>query len=243
MKRIYIAHPLVGDGSPEWSDQPRNVNRYLRFCASATEAGHAVLSWVHHWLMHNERLTGLGLTGAALHDYYLTRDEALVDVADELWVAGPVAVSAGMRREVARATERGIPIVHNAAWDDPRFAPLNWRQPPPATGLTVAQLVHEAHGTAVDKGWWESGDRNVGELLALMHSELSEALEEWRNGHGLVETRTVNGKPEGFPIELADVLVRIGDMCGRYGIDLEEAVRIKLVYNRDRPHRHGGKLA
>ena len=111
------------------------------------------------------------------------------------------------------------------------------------TPLTLTALVHESHQTAVSKGWWEDGDRNVGEMLCLMHAEISEALEEWRARHPLTEIRIENGKPEGVPVELADVMIRIGDFCGRYNIDLEAAVKQKLAFNKTRSHRHGNKLA
>lgn len=93
---------------------------------------------------------------------------------------------------------------------------------------------------AESKGWWDD-ERTVPELMALMHSEISEALEEYRNGHEVTEIYLEDGKPEGVPIELADVLIRIFDMCGRHGIPIAEAVRIKMKYNQGRPHRHGGK--
>lgn len=48
-------------------------------------------------------------------------------------------------------------------------------------------------------------------------------------------------KPEGLPIELADVVIRVADLCGAMGIDLDEAVRVKLAYNETRKHRHGGR--
>lgn len=48
-------------------------------------------------------------------------------------------------------------------------------------------------------------------------------------------------KPIGIAVELADVLIRIADTCGRYNIPLEEALKLKLAYNKTRPHRHGGK--
>lgn len=130
-----------------------------------------------------------------------------------------------------------------------------------STGKTsINNLVEEAHQNAVEHGWWEE-DRNFGELIALMHSELSEALEEYRNGHKPDETyyncncdrvsnepltkhcRNCGDKPEGIPSELADVVIRVFDTCGRYGIDLEEAIRTKMVYNKTRPYRHGKKKA
>lgn len=48
-------------------------------------------------------------------------------------------------------------------------------------------------------------------------------------------------KPCGIPSELADLLIRTCTIAGKYGIDLEQAVREKMAYNKTRPHRHGGK--
>ena len=107
----------------------------------------------------------------------------------------------------------------------------------------ISSLVHK---TAVAHGWWDGDDRNFGELIALMHSELSEALEEWRSGHALIEiyyNDDNSAKPEGIPIEFADLAIRLFDTCEHYGIDLEAAIVIKAEFNEYRPYRHGGKLA
>jgi NTP pyrophosphatase (non-canonical NTP hydrolase) len=73
-----------------------------------------------------------------------------------------------------------------------------------------------------------------------MHSELSEALEEYRNNPDN-EIYTVNGKPEGIGIELADCVIRIMDFCGQHKIDLALCMQVKMEYNKTRSHRHGGK--
>ena len=183
--------------------------------------------------------------------------------------------------------------------------------------MNIKELVKDAHENAKAKGWHDE-DRTFGELIALCHAELSEALEEYRNGRGLGEIYYVGYdmsdnkvekdhkfegvyglcKPEGIPIELADVVIRIADMFGKNGtditlvtrhtfyrefdtfgdfislchlhlsmayeynsykslkglitviekfcsgaeIDLDEATRIKMEYNKGRSHKHGGKV-
>jgi NTP pyrophosphatase (non-canonical NTP hydrolase) len=116
-------------------------------------------------------------------------------------------------------------------------------------------LRDEIHQNAVEHGWWEKG-RSFGDIISLCHSELSEALEEYRNGKvktwyncdGCSKDECYRfsqdckkAKPEGIPIELADCIIRILDYCGHEGIDIEEAIRIKHEYNKTRPYKHGGK--
>lgn len=169
-------------------------------------------------------------------------------------------------------------------------------------------LVHEV---AKQHGFWEPvltkvtdgqgiehqmmAERSFGDLMALVHTEASEAYEEWRHGHGYNETyytykaqpgvaRTAmlkdgktwcnvgprhwydpdledpeqdpnwvelepataarlgyDCKPEGIPIELADIILRVLDIAGGFGIDIEEALRLKHAHNAHRPYLHGGK--
>lgn len=104
----------------------------------------------------------------------------------------------------------------------------------------------ECFQTTEEKGF-HAKPNQPGELIALAHSELSEALEEVRDGHGLNEVYykiDKNGlnKPEGVPVELADVIIRIFDMCGLWGIDIEKVVREKMDYNKTRPYQHGGRI-
>jgi NTP pyrophosphatase (non-canonical NTP hydrolase) len=93
------------------------------------------------------------------------------------------------------------------------------------------------HAIAVEKGWWE-GTRNEGELIALMHSELSEALEGLRHGNPHSEHISEFSAVEE---EFADVLIRIMDHAMYKGYRVGEAVEAKIKFNASRAYKHGGK--
>lgn len=101
---------------------------------------------------------------------------------------------------------------------------------------SIQQLVAECHAIARDNGF--STPQSFDEVdpiircLCLIHSEVSEALEAVR-GDDL----------DNFSEELADTVIRVFDLCGGLGIDLEWAVLSKMEANRHRPHLHGGKRA
>lgn len=109
--------------------------------------------------------------------------------------------------------------------------------------MQINELVKEVGQNAREHGWWDGEERTFGELIALCHSELSEALQEYRDGKEETETYYgENDKPEGIPSELADTVIRIMDMCDHYGIDLEAAIIEKHQFNKSRPYRHGNKV-
>ena len=115
----------------------------------------------------------------------------------------------------------------------------------PATYNELIRLKEECWKVAEEKGWHDV-PRSFGDLIALCHSELSEALEEFRK-HGLdpdfmVYTYSSDmEKPEGIAIELADLLIRVFDMSRELKIPILSALDWKMDYNKTREYRHGNK--
>lgn len=122
--------------------------------------------------------------------------------------------------------------------------------------MTISEIVGRAHDNAVKHGFWDPAP-DFGTAIALIHSELSEALEEMRAGNkirpgdpipmlyysggGYVATAPTLActRPEGVAVELADAVIRIADLCGHMGIDLDSAIALKMEYNEGRPYKHG----
>jgi hypothetical protein len=100
----------------------------------------------------------------------------------------------------------------------------------------IEAAIIRCHGDAVDAGWWndlrtgEKLQRNKGELLCLIHSEISEAMEGERKN--LMDDKLPHRKMA--EVELADALIRIFDYAGAFDYDLAGAMVEKLAYNKVR---------
>ena len=132
--------------------------------------------------------------------------------------------------------------------------------------MDLIKLMRECHQTARSKGWWRDAElpgasaaevhlapldqakvhKIVPEKLLLMHSEISEAVEEYRSGNNLgTISYGPEGKPLGYLTELADVLIRQLDLIKAQGLEEQfiRALAEKMEFNKTREFRHGNKVA
>jgi|SRR5882762_419194 len=117
-------------------------------------------------------------------------------------------------------------------------------------GYAITRLVQLVHERNVAVGWWSDLytnmplDRNVGEMLMLVVSEISEAMEGHRKS--LYDDHII-GRPM-VEVELADALIRIFDIAGGIKfngqpLDLGGAFEEKMAYNRERlDHKAASRL-
>ena len=124
----------------------------------------------------------------------------------------------------------------------------------------INELAKQIHKNAKDKGFYEK-EKNIGEMLCLIHSEVSEALEADRKGRYantemLEKFKTDNTWKDNdmndtqafivcvkdtFEDELADIMIRVMDLAAFKGIDLEKHIQMKMRHNACREKYHGKK--
>ncbi len=124
--------------------------------------------------------------------------------------------------------------------------------------MKISDVAKSIHKNASEKGWWrykpESNATDfsnglIAMKLLLANSELAEAFEELRSGKSPSEIYYSKAKdselekPEGFPIEIADCIIRLFDLCVYFNIDIENAIKVKEAFNASRAFRHGNKTA
>ena len=120
----------------------------------------------------------------------------------------------------------------------------------------INNLSKEIHETAKSKGFYDN-EKNIGEMLCLIHSEVSEALEADRKNHHANKSAFQYREMEvdefhfesdfqeliknTFEDELSDIMIRVMDLAEYKGIDLEWHILMKMKYNATREHKHGKK--
>ena len=120
--------------------------------------------------------------------------------------------------------------------------------------MNIKKLMKDNHKLALKKGFWDDeyvvADCHIynhepifvdqtAQKLAMVHAEVSEALEEARKTDDYQKIYYHGKKPEGFGIELADAMLRIMDLAERRKVDLEKCIRLKVKFNKTRPSKHG----
>ena len=105
------------------------------------------------------------------------------------------------------------------------------------------KLSKKIHDNNLKNGW---GEASFLEMMCLIHTEISEAVEDYRNNKNIldfdyIEDKNGYSKPMGIPSELADIIIRVLDTCGKFDIDIDKAINEKIEYNTKRGYKHGNK--
>jgi len=120
----------------------------------------------------------------------------------------------------------------------------------------INELSKAIHENAVNKGFWQT--KNIAEKMMLVVTELSESIEAHRRNEMKQvdldlynELKALHNKNEylfhlgfenkvkdGFCDEVADAIIRLLDICGYYGIDIEKQIELKMMYNAGRAYLH-----
>ncbi len=127
--------------------------------------------------------------------------------------------------------------------------------------MTINDTAQKVHLNAKAHGFFDE-PKNLGEMLCLIHSEVSEALEADRKDHYATHMVNIDDSfiehmntadilfyrqefetcvKHTFEDELADIVIRVMDLAAFKGVDLEYHIKMKMLYNESNPHKHGKK--
>ncbi len=109
------------------------------------------------------------------------------------------------------------------------------------TTNAINELCRKAHENALVKGFWPEHSEpqlraNIPEKLALIHSEVSEALDAVRHDYPPSDHLL---HYDLFAEEMADICIRVFDLCAYSNVPLGEVIAEKMNYNASRPFKHG----
>ena len=125
--------------------------------------------------------------------------------------------------------------------------------------MGLNELAADIHFTSTSKGFEPPNAENMNQKLLLAVSEICEAQEELRDGRALTEIyyedspalpspsdmiygQQFNKKPCGFPVEIADTIIRLLHIMSSIGVDIDAVVAEKIAYNKTRPDKHGRRF-
>lgn len=114
--------------------------------------------------------------------------------------------------------------------------------------MEIKKLIKDAHENAVKHGFWEDWKRYDMDEVSI--DNVQQIKDEWNNCLGnrlmlivseVAEAHEALRKDDedNFKEELADVAIRLADLCGGLDIDLEAEIEKKMQKNKDRPYKHG----
>lgn len=176
---------------------------------------------------------------------------------------------ADLKKHIAEYEESKMPIkrIHDESsiLDDPETTEFPDVSYSPDQGIdgdtldivtkgTIGDIARLVNSIALKSGWWNKYEdmrfattiNGTAEKLLMIHTEVSEAVEDLRVSLSDTELTSItyesgDGKPCGFPTELADIIIRTLDLAEWLGIDIEDALVRKISHNQLRGFRHGDK--